>query len=67
MHDISHSMCEFQIVWNVDVCVLPLHMHFRWGVTQCRKIPLLSIAHPVEGKIISGIEGVLGDGTHPMP
>ena len=24
----------------------------------------LGIAHPVEGKIISGTEGSLGDGTH---
>ena len=32
MHDINHSMCEFQIVWNVDVCDVPLHVHFRWGV-----------------------------------
>ena len=30
MHDISHSMCELQIIWNVDVCVVPLHVHF-WG------------------------------------
>ena len=30
-----------------------------------RIIPLLGIAYPVEGKIISGIEGSLGDGTHP--
>ena len=32
MHDMSHSMFELQIVWNVDVCVVPLHVHFRWGV-----------------------------------
>ena len=32
MHDISHSMCILQIVWNVDVCVVPLHVHFRWGL-----------------------------------
>ena len=32
MHDINHSMYELQIVWNVDVCVVPLHVHFRWGV-----------------------------------
>ena len=32
-----------------------------------RKISLLGIAHPVEGKTISGTEDVLGDGTHPRP
>ena len=32
---------------------------------SCRIIPLLGIAHPVKGKIISGIEGSPGDGTHP--
>ena len=32
MHDISHSMCILQIVWNVDVYVVPLHVHFRCGV-----------------------------------
>ena len=31
----------------------------------CRIIPLLGIAHSVEGKIILGIEGSPGDGTHP--
>ena len=30
----------------------------------CRIIPLLGIAHPVEGKIISDNEGSPGDGTH---
>ena len=33
MHDINHSMREFQIVWNVDVCVVPSHVPFRWRVT----------------------------------
>ena len=37
MHDIDHSMCELEIVWNVDVCVVPLHVHFRWGVTHVGK------------------------------
>ena len=35
------------------------------GSNPCRIIPLLSIAHPVEGKFISGTEGSPGDGTHP--
>ena len=28
-----HLMCALQIVWNVDVCAVPLHVHFKWGVT----------------------------------
>ena len=32
MHDIDHSMYELSIIWNVDVCVVPWHVHFRWGV-----------------------------------
>ena len=35
------------------------------GSNPCRKIPLLGVAHPVEGKTISGTEGAPGDGTHP--
>ena len=34
------------------------------GSNPCRIIPLLGIAHPVEGKIILGTEGSPGDGTH---
>ena len=37
------------------------------GSNPCRIIPLLGIAHPVEGKIISSTEDTLGDGTHPRP
>ena len=37
------------------------------GSNPCRIIPLLGIAHPVEGKTISGIEDTPGDGTHPRP
>ena len=33
--------------------------------SPCRRIPLLSIAHPVEGKFFSGAEGLPGDGIHP--
>ena len=35
------------------------------GSNPCRIIPLLGIAHPVEGKFVSGTEGSFGDGTHP--
>ena len=35
------------------------------GSNPCKIIPLLCIAHLVEGKIISGIEGSPGDGEHP--
>ena len=34
------------------------------GSNPCRIIPLLGIAHLVEGKIISGTEGSPGDGVH---
>ena len=37
MHDINHSMGTLQIVWNVDVSVVPLHVHFRWGVALLRE------------------------------
>ena len=37
------------------------------GSNPCRIIPPLGIAHPVEGKIILGTEGSLGDETHPRP
>ena len=37
------------------------------GSNPSREIPLLGIAHPVEGKTISGTEDALGDGTHPGP
>ena len=48
-NDIKHSMCKFQIVWNVDDCGVPLHAHFRRGVALVGKIRLLGIAHPVVG------------------
>ena len=35
------------------------------GSNSCRIILLLGIAHPIEGKIISGTEGSPRDGTHP--
>ena len=37
------------------------------GSNPCRKIPLLGVAHPVEGKTISGNEGKPEDGMHPRP
>ena len=47
MHDIKHSMCKLQIVWNVDDCGVPLHVHFRRGVALV--IRLLGMAHLVVG------------------
>ena len=35
------------------------------GSNPSRKISLLGIAHPVEGKTISSTKDALGDGTHP--
>ena len=35
------------------------------GSNRSRKFSLLGIAHPVEGKIISGTEDAPRDGTHP--
>ena len=35
------------------------------GSNPSRKIPLLGIAYPVEGKTISDTEDVPGDGMHP--
>ena len=35
------------------------------GSNPCRKIPLLGIAHTIEGKIISDTEGSPGDGMRP--
>ena len=37
------------------------------NMSSSREIPLLSIAHPVEGNTIPGTEDALGDGTHPGP
>ena len=37
------------------------------GSNSCRIIPLLGIAHPVEGKTILGAEYGPGDGTHLRP
>ena len=43
-------------------------LHCTWvGSNPSREIPLLGIAHPVEGKTISGIEDALRDGMHPGP
>ena len=47
MHDIDHSMYELKMVWNVDVRVVPLHVHFRWGVTHvgdCHYWALLTLS-----------------------
>ena len=45
-------------------CAIALHLG---GDNSSREIPLLGIAHPVEGKTISGTEDALGDGMHPGP
>ena len=46
--------------------VVPLHC--TWvGSNPSREIPLLGIAHPVEGIYFSGTEDALGDGTHSGP
>ena len=37
------------------------------GSNRCRKIQLLSIAHPIVGIKISGTKGALRDGTHLRP
>ena len=46
MHDISHSVCKLQIVWNVDVCVVPLHVHFRWGVALVEEFNYWALLTP---------------------
>ena len=43
-------------------------LHCTWVESNpSREMPLLGIAHPIEGKNISGTEDALGDGTHPGP
>ena len=37
MHDIKHSMCKYQIVWNVDDCGVPLYAYFRRRVALVGK------------------------------
>ena len=37
------------------------------GSNPCKKIQLLSNAHPVVGIIISGVGGTMGDEAHPGP
>ena len=46
MHDIKHSMCKFQIVWNVDDCDVLLHAHFRRGVTLVGKFDYWALLIP---------------------
>ena len=46
-------------------CAIALHL--GGGGNPCREIPLLGIAHPIEGNTISGTEDALGDGTHSGP
>ena len=39
-------MCELQIVWNVDVCVVSLHVHFRWGVALVEEFNYWALLTP---------------------
>ena len=45
---------------------MPLHVHFRWGVTLVGK---LSTGHcsPHRGTPLSGTKGLPGNETHPRP
>ena len=55
--------------------VLRKSFYIRWSAGRSPRVheinpsrdpsSLLGIAHPVEGKIISGTEGSPGDGMHP--
>ena len=45
---------------------VPLHCTYV-GSNPSREIPLLGIAHPIEGNTISGTEDALGDVTHLGP
>ena len=38
------------------MCVFVIVRTLRWGVTQCKKIPLLGIAHPVMGSSFQVME-----------
>ena len=46
MHDIKHSMCRLQIVWNVDDCGVSLHAHFRRGVALVGKFDYWALLTP---------------------
>ena len=46
MHDIKHSMCKLQIVWNAYGCCVPLHAHFRWGVALIGKFYYWALLTP---------------------
>ena len=46
MHDIKHSMCKLQIVWNVDDCDVSLHAHFRRGVALVGKFDYWALLTP---------------------
>ena len=48
-------------------CLVCHCMNTLVGSNLSRKISLLGIAHPVEGKTISGTEDASGDGTLPRP
>ena len=53
MHDMKSFHVRIAMVWNVNCCCVPLHVHFWWGVALVGGIFLLSIAHPVMRKYFS--------------
>ena len=63
-HGIGYVGIRVRIMNSLECVCLPLHCTLV-GSNPCRIIPLLGIAHPVKGKIISGAEGSHVDGTHP--
>ena len=60
------NICMSDILACVE-CLVCHCITLRWGVTPSREIPLLGIAHPVEGNTFSGTEDTLGNGTHSGP
>ena len=59
------NICMSDILACVECCcAIALHLG---GSNPSREIPLLGIAHPVEGIYFSGTEDALGDGMHPGP
>ena len=48
-YGIGYVDIQVGIMNSLEWVCLPLHEHLGGGVTQCRKIQLLCIAHPVVG------------------
>ena len=63
MHDIKHSMCKLKILWNVDDCGVPLHVHFRRGVALVEKFNYWHCS-PRRGIPLSDTESIQEDGAH---